>query len=223
MMKKLLILLGLFAALFILVPYQLLYLLHRDDVVLLEPYMSIHMDTIFGQRIDLPFDHVYGHGSGVLIGSEGYILTAGHMVNNSRLMHVKTHSGREYKATFVGRYSKGDLALLKIVNTKDEGFNGVNCLGWKVMIGDQVFHIGNPMNISWIFTEGRVSQMTGRYTLSTTVVNPGSSGGALYNRYGFLIGICSALQTPSIFPAFAGHSIFVDVDGIKDFLAGWNV
>ena len=66
-MKKLLILLGLFAALFILVPYQLLYLLHRDDVVLLEPYMSIHMDTLFGQHIDLPFDHVYGHGSGVLL------------------------------------------------------------------------------------------------------------------------------------------------------------
>ncbi len=221
-MKKGLVLIALLAALFTLIPYQLMYLMHADEVVMLEPYEKIEMDTIFSGHISLPFNHVYGHGSGVLIGHKGLILTAGHMVNGSRFMFVKFKSGKTGQAVFVGRYSKGDLALLKLINTKGERYPGVDMFGWTSLIGDQVWHIGNPISLRWIFTEGRVSQKFDEYTLSTTVVNPGSSGGALYNRQGFLIGICSALMTPSPFAAFAGHSVFVNVKSMRDFLAGWE-
>ncbi len=216
---------GIVAALLILValftlPYCMLYLYHADEVVRLEPYNS-PVISFFGIQLQLPFNHVYGHGSGVLIGSRGYILTAGHMVNDSRLLFVRMRDGKTYKAVFVARYSKADLALLKIVGTK-RLFYGVRWIGWKPQVGDEVFHIGNPMSFQWIFTDGRVSEIKDPYTVTTTVVNPGSSGGALYNRHGFLIGICSALVTLSPYPAFAGHSLFVNERSIKDFLAGWE-
>ncbi len=224
-MKKFIVLITLFVVLFTLIPYQLMYLLHADEVVMLEPYEKIEMDTIFSGHLSLPFNHVYGHGSGVLIGHRGLILTAGHMVNSSRLMFVKFKSGFTGRAVFVARYSKGDLALLRMI-PPSPGFYGyypgVDMFGWTSLIGDQVWHIGNPISLRWIFTEGRVSQRIDEYTLSTTVVNPGSSGGALYNRQGFLIGICSALMTPSPFAAFAGHSLFVNVKSMRDFLAGWE-
>ena len=190
---------GIVAAILVLIslftlPYCMLYLYHADEVVRLEPYTSPVIGFL-GLRMQLPFNHVYGHGSGVLIGNKGYILTAGHMVNSSRLLFVSLRNGKTYKAVFVGRYAKTDLALLKIVNTKDE-FYGIKFIGWKPQIGDEVFHIGNPMDIAWIFTDGRVSELKDPFTTTTTVVNPGSSGGALYNRHGFLIGICRASLKP---------------------------
>jgi len=202
--------------------YQVQYLLHANQVVILEPYMALDVEIPeMGISIHKPFDHKYGHGSGVLIGHRGYILTAGHMVKNSSLFFVKFKDGFKCKAVFVALDHKSDLALLKIYAEKDVRFNGVNYLGLTPMVGDSVYHIGNPIDMKYILTTGIVSSVTD-YTISTTVINPGSSGGALFNREGQLIGICSALKTMSPFPAWSGHSLFVTVNDIKRFLGMWR-
>ncbi len=220
-MRKIIISLGLLLTAAFCIPYQIMYKLHVNQVVRIEPYMKLDFDMPM-LKIHLPFGHKYGHGSGVLIGSQGLVLTARHMTNDSSLFYIQTREGKGYKAVLVAKDARSDLALLRIIKTTDT-FSGVSFFGHTPFVGDSVFHIGNPIDLHWFFAVGRVSEINGKYTVSDNVVNPGSSGGPLYNRQGQLIGICSALATLSPFPAWAGHSLFVPIKDIKRFLDMWEV
>ena len=141
-----------------------------------------------------------GAGSGIIISSDGYIVTNQHVVENATEIMIILNSGEEYTATLVGADEKSDLAVLKIDAT---GLTAAT-LGdsTQVEVGDLAVAIGNPLGqeLSGSVTAGIVSAVNRKmnienrsYNLIQTdaAINPGNSGGALVNQYGEIIGINS--------------------------------
>jgi serine protease Do len=145
-----------------------------------------------------------GLGSGVIIGTNGYILTNNHVVDGATDVKVTLNDKREFKAHVVGRDPKADVAVLKI----DADHLPAITLGdsSKVQVGDLVFAIGDPFGVGQTATMGIVSA-TGRANLgiedyedfiqTDAPINPGNSGGALINAEGQLIGINTAILSHS--------------------------
>jgi len=151
-----------------------------------------------------PEQREQGLGSGVIIGTNGYILTNNHVVDDSTDVKVVLSDKREFKAHVVGRDPKTDIALVKI----DADHLPAISLGdsSKVQVGDVVFAIGNPFGVGETATMGIVSAL-GRTNLgmedyedfiqTDAPINPGNSGGALMNAQGELIGINTAIISRS--------------------------
>jgi Do/DeqQ family serine protease len=148
---------------------------------------------------------VQGVGSGVIINSEGYILTNHHVVDGALEIRVELTDNRTFTAKLVGSDPPSDLAVLKIdarnLPTVTMGDSD------KVRVGDPVVAIGNPMGIGQTVTSGIVSakgRSTGLsdgsfedFLQTDAAINRGSSGGALVNTNGDLIGINSQILSPS--------------------------
>ncbi|MCA1577792.1 MAG: DegQ family serine endoprotease [Acidobacteria bacterium] len=148
---------------------------------------------------------VQGVGSGVIINSEGYILTNHHVVDGALEIRVELTDNRWYTAKLVGSDPPSDLAVLKIdarnLPTVTMGDSD------KVRVGDPVLALGNPMGIGQTVTSGIVSakgRSTGLsdgsfedFLQTDAAINRGSSGGALVNTNGELIGINSQILSPS--------------------------
>lgn len=142
-------------------------------------------------------------GTGIIVTSDGYIVTNSHVIDNSRTAYaikVVTDDKKEYKAGVVGYDSRTDLAVLKI----DAKNLPVATFGdsQQVKIAQDVLVIGNPLGIEYqnSVTKGIVSALD-RYASTRSnvnfiqvdaAINPGNSGGALCNMYGQVIGITSA-------------------------------
>jgi serine protease Do len=139
-------------------------------------------------------------GSGVVLSSDGYILTNYHVVENGSDIKVSMSDRREFSARLVGRDSKTDLAVVKIDQTNLQPIR----LGdsSKVQVGDIALAIGNPFGIGRTVTMGVVSAV-GRgglgieqyedFIQTDASINPGNSGGALIDANGDLIGINTAI------------------------------
>lgn len=142
-------------------------------------------------------------GSGVIVDTQGYILTNQHVVANARTIMVRLNDGRVIEAKPIGRDQATDLAVLKIQETN------IDAITWgdsrQIEVGDQVVAIGNPYDLGQTVTSGIISA-TERYNpipsrqrwvqefLQTdAAINPGNSGGALVNLKGELIGINTAI------------------------------
>jgi Do/DeqQ family serine protease len=161
----------------------------------------------FGDRIPQQQTprQVQGVGSGVIINSEGYILTNHHVVDGALEVRVELTDNRTYTAKVVGSDPPSDLAVLKIearnLPTVTMGDSD------KVRVGDPVLALGNPMGIGQTVTSGIVSakgRSTGLsdgsfedFLQTDAAINRGSSGGALVNTNGELIGINSQILSPS--------------------------
>lgn len=141
-----------------------------------------------------------GSGSGIIISSDGYIVTNQHVVENATEIMIILNSGEEYTATLVGADEKSDLAVLKI----DASGLTAATLGdsTQVEVGDLAVAIGNPLGqeLSGSVTAGIVSAVNRKMTIDNrtynliqtdAAINPGNSGGALVNQYGEIIGINS--------------------------------
>ena len=145
-----------------------------------------------------------GLGSGVIFGTNGYILTNNHVVDGATDVKVYLHDRREFQAHIVGRDAKTDIAVLKI----DANNLPAIPLGdsSKVQVGDLVFAIGDPLGVGQTVTMGIVSA-TGRANLgiedyedfiqTDAPINPGNSGGALIDARGELIGLNTAILSRS--------------------------
>jgi serine protease Do len=141
-----------------------------------------------------------GHGSGVIISSDGDVLTNNHVVDGAKTITVKFADGRELDADIVGTDRKTDLALLKV--RKATGLPEAR-LGDSdaLAVGDWVMAIGNPFGLEATVTVGVLSGKgrvigTGPYDdfLQTDAsINPGNSGGPLFNTKGEVIGINTAI------------------------------
>lgn len=141
-----------------------------------------------------------GSGSGVIITSDGYIVTNNHVVEGGQNIRVCLQDGSEYEATLIGTDSYSDLAVIKIDAT---GLPAAT-LGTSsnMTVGDPVFAIGNPLGVlSSSVSQGIISGLDRtinvgghNMTLMQTdaAVNPGNSGGGLFNANGELIGIVNA-------------------------------
>lgn len=141
-----------------------------------------------------------GSGSGVIITSDGYIVTNNHVVEGGQNIRVCLQDGSEYEATLIGTDSYSDLAVIKINAT---GLPAAT-LGTSssMTVGDPVFAVGNPLGVlSSSVSQGIISGLDRtinvdghNMTLMQTdaAVNPGNSGGGLFNANGELIGIVNA-------------------------------
>jgi putative serine protease PepD len=161
---------------------------------------------------------VEGAGSGFVIDPRGYILTNFHVVQNAQAISVTLGDRSHYDAKFIGADERNDIALVKI-DPKDRKVP-VLTMGDSdnLQVGQLVLAIGNPFGFQSTLTTGVVSALgrtvqTGQTTVidgaiqTDAAINQGNSGGPLLNSHGEVIGINSAIYTPSGTTAGIGFAI----------------
>jgi Do/DeqQ family serine protease len=176
----------------------------------------------FDDRMPERQREVEGFGSGVIISSDGYIVTNNHVVEKSEEVSVTLHNDKEYEAEIVGTDPVTDLALLKIEGKNLPHLKFGN--SQDIKLGEWVLAVGNPFNIGTTVTAGIVSakgrnigilnQRSGENRLAIesfiqtdAAVNKGNSGGALVNIKGELIGINAAIASPT--GSYSGYSFAI--------------
>ena len=164
-------------------------------------------------------------GSGVIISNDGYIVTNNHVIENASKIEVVLDDNRSFDARVIGADTQTDLALLKVDATDLHFVEYGN--SDQVKIGEWVLAVGNPFNLTSTVTAGIVSAkarnigiLRNRSNLhiesfiqTDAAVNPGNSGGALINLDGQLIGINTAIATPT--GSYAGYSFAVPVTLVR--------
>lgn len=175
---------------------------------------QVRMDPMFrdfffgGRPPQMQPEKVEGLGSGVLVTSSGYILTNNHVVEDADELKVSLADGREVTAQVIGADPKTDVAVIKI----DAGKLPFATIADsdRIRVGDVVFAVGNPLGVGQTVTMGIVSA-TGRNNLgilssaggyenfiqTDAAINQGNSGGALIDAQGRLLGINTAIISPS--------------------------
>jgi serine protease Do len=158
-----------------------------------------------------------GTGSGVIIHEDGYIVTNNHVIDNADDIEVTLEDNRVFKAKVIGTDPSTDLALLQI---RANNLSYVPLLNSdEVEVGEWVLAVGNPFNLNSTVTAGIVSAK-GRninilqdrsaiesFIQTDAAINPGNSGGALVDLQGGLVGINTAIASPT--GAYAGYGFAV--------------
>lgn len=176
-------------------------------------------------------------GSGFFISEDGYVVTNNHVVEGGTSYTIATSDGEEYEAKLIGTDPRTDLALLK-VDSPDTTFTYV---GWaddsQVRVGDWVVAVGNPFGLGGSVTSGIVSAR-GRdigagpyddFLQIDAAVNRGNSGGPAFNLAGQVIGINTAIYSPSggsvgigfAIPASTAQSVIQSLRDNGNVQRGW--
>lgn len=146
---------------------------------------------------------ITGEGSGFFISADGYAVTNNHVVDHAESVQVTTDDGTIYTAKVVGTDPKTDLALIKVEGKKDFPF--VKFSDQKARIGDWVVAVGNPFGLGGTVTAGIVSA-SGRdigngpyddFIQIDAPINKGNSGGPAFDMNGNVIGVNTAIFSPS--------------------------
>jgi serine protease Do len=162
-------------------------------------------------------------GSGVIISEDGYIVTNNHVIDGADKIDITLDDNRRYEAHVVGTDPTTDLAVLKIEET------GLHYLKFgssdALKVGEWVLAVGNPFDLNSTVTAGIISAksrniniLQGQYRIESFIqtdaaVNPGNSGGALVNLNGELVGVNTAIATPT--GAYAGYAFAVPSSIVK--------
>ena len=168
-----------------------------------------------------------GAGSGVIISSNGMIVTNNHVIDEADEINVVLNDKREYKAKLIGTDPSTDIALLKIEAT------GLSALSFgnsdDLKLGEWVLAVGNPFNLTSTVTAGIVSaksrdiginpdQMRIESFIQTdAAVNPGNSGGALVDTQGKLVGINTAIASQT--GSYSGYSFAIPANIVQKVVA----
>lgn len=164
-----------------------------------------------------------GTGSGVIISDDGYIVTNNHVVGFADYILVTLANGKKIEAEKIGTDPSTDLAVLKIQenNLKEIEFGNSD----KVRVGEWVLAVGNPFDLTSTVTAGIVSakgrdldiikegKAIEEFIQTDAAVNPGNSGGALVDTEGKLVGINTAIATPT--GVYAGYSFAIPTNLVK--------
>ena len=166
---------------------------------------------------------VRGFGSGVIVTADGYIVTANHVIEEADKVDVTLNDKRTFSAEVVGRDPSTDIALLKIKAT------GLPFIKFgdsdALRLGQWVLAVGNPFNLTSTVTAGIISARgrelrlnDDQYSISSFIqtdaaLNQGNSGGALVNTEGDLIGITTAIYSPT--GTYAGNSFAIPTSIVK--------
>lgn len=167
----------------------------------------------------------FGAGSGVVLNTEGYIVTNNHVIDKAVLIEVTLNNNMKYSAKLVGTDPNTDLAVLKIEAKNLEPIVVGN--SDDVKIGEWVLAVGNPFDLTSTVTAGIVSAKSRNINVinsrarrdnfpiesfiqTDAAVNPGNSGGALVNARGELIGINTAIASNT--GSYAGYSFAIPVN-----------
>lgn len=162
-----------------------------------------------------------GNGSGVIISSDGYILTNNHVISGANKISVTLRNGTKYDATLVGKDSKTDVAIIKI-DAKDLT-TAVIGNSDSLVVGEVAVAIGNPLGqLGGTVTDGIISALEREIKLDNSTmnliqtnaaINPGNSGGGLFNANGELIGIVVAKSSGV---DVEGLGFAIPVNDVKD-------
>lgn len=167
-----------------------------------------------------------GSGSGVIVSPDGYIVTNNHVIDGAEEIDVLLNDNRTFKASVVGIDPTTDLAVIKIDQSE------LIAMKWGnsdlINIGEWVLAVGNPYTFNSTVTAGIVSAKARNIDIlrknandlsiesfiqTDAAVNPGNSGGALVNLKGELVGINTAIMSPT--GSYAGYSFAVPVSLVK--------
>jgi len=165
-----------------------------------------------------------GTGSGFVWDSEGHIVTNFHVIEGADAAQVTLADRSAWKARLVGAYPDGDLAVLTIDGPKDRLQPVLLGTSHDLQVGQKVFAIGNPFGLDHSLTTGIVSALGRQVSAASgrriqgviqidAAINPGNSGGPLLDSSGRLIGVNSAILSPS--GAFAGVGFAFPVDKVN--------
>ena len=196
----------------------------------------VHIKTSYNQPTYTLYDFIFGtqsamqvsaSGSGVIVSSDGYIVTNNHVIENAEVIEVVMNNKKSYTGKVIGRDATTDLALLKIEASDLPYLTYGN--SDDLRIGEWVLAIGNPFNLTSTVTAGIVSakarnidansgnQVIESYIQTDAAVNPGSSGGALVNAKGELVGINSAIASQT--GSYVGYSFAIPVNMVRKIVA----
>ncbi|KJR43887.1 DegP2 peptidase [Candidatus Magnetoovum chiemensis] len=168
-----------------------------------------------------------GSGSGSIIGPQGYILTNYHVIENANEINVTLTNGKKYSAELIGIAPENDIAIIKI-DAKEENLVSIELEDSStVEVGQKIFAIGNPFGLNSTMTTGIISAL-GR-PLATengkvienvlqidAPINPGNSGGPLIATNGKMIGINTAIFSPS--GGNIGIGFAIPVSNVKELI-----
>ena len=155
-----------------------------------------------------------GIGSGVIISSDGYIITNNHVIQNATEIEITLNNKKTYKAKLIGTDVSNDIALIKVEAT-DLPYVVFGDSD-HIKVGEWVLAVGNPYNLTATVTAGIISAkgrdllgngQTDSYIQTDAVVNSGNSGGALVNTRGELIGINTMITSTT--GSYIGYSFAV--------------
>lgn len=175
---------------------------------------------MFGRNFSRPQN---GTGSGVIISDDGYIVTNNHVVGFADFIQVTLPDGRKMEAEKIGTDPSTDLAVLKIQadNLTPIQYSDSD----RVRVGEWVLAVGNPFDLASTVTAGIVSakgrdiniikdaKSIEEFIQTDAAVNPGNSGGALVDTDGRLVGINTAIATPT--GVYAGYSFAIPSNLVK--------
>ena len=166
-----------------------------------------------------------GSGSGVIISTDGYIITNNHVIDGADELEVTLNDNRKFSAKLIGTDPTTDIALIK-VDAKDLPtipFGDSE----KLKVGEWVLAVGNPFNLTSTVTAGIVSakartlgvynQGVESFIQTDAAINQGNSGGALVNARGELVGINSVLYSPT--GAYSGYGFAIPASIMKKVVA----
>lgn len=174
-------------------------------------------------------------GSGFVVSEDGYLVTNNHVIKGASEVSVAFKDGREFSARVIGSDPKTDLALLKIES--DETFKPLKFAEAKPRVGDWVIAVGNPFGLGGTVTTGIVSASgrdigAGPYDNFLQIdapINRGNSGGPAFNLKGEVIGVNTAIFSPSggsvgigfAIPASTAKTIVADLRDDGNVTRGW--
>lgn len=199
----------------------------RDELDTIEVYRKAAPAVVNISSVVVERDFFYrpipqeGTGSGVIIDEKGYIVTNNHVIQNAQSLEVTLSDGSRWPASLVGNDRDKDLAVIKI-DVPEKKLTPILMGSSKGLeVGDKVLAIGNPFGLGQTLTRGVISSLerdirtdTGsiiRNMIQTdAAINPGNSGGPLLNSRGELIGINTAILSPTGVNAGVGFALPVD-------------
>lgn len=170
-----------------------------------------------------------GSGSGVIVNKSGHVVTSYHVVQGSNLLEVTLADGSRWEASLVGSSPRNDLAVIKI-EAPAEQLNPLPLGSSKnLRVGQKVLAVGNPFGLGQTLTTGTISSVGRDVRISKDVViqnviqadaaiNPGNSGGPLINSDGEVIGINTAIFSPT--GSSVGISFAIPADKVRKILPG---
>ncbi|MBX5459935.1 MAG: trypsin-like peptidase domain-containing protein [Steroidobacteraceae bacterium] len=162
-----------------------------------------------------------GTGSGFIWDEQGHVVTNLHVIEGAGEANIKLADGRNYPATLIGASAAHDIAVLRIRIPSNPPAPIPVGTSADLQVGQKVFAIGNPFGLDWSLTTGIVSALDRSLTGDNGVViqhlvqtdaaiNPGNSGGPLLDSAGRLIGMNTAIYSPSGASAGVGFAVPVD-------------
>lgn len=175
--------------------------------------------------IEVKNGYSVGYGTGFIVSEEGYIVTNYHVVENAKQVNVALYDESVYSARVIGYEESNDLAVIKI---EPQGHIESLVYGRSsgLKVGDDVYVIGNPLgDLTFTLTRGVVSALnrlidTGSgFTINMfqtdAAINSGNSGGPVFDKHGFVVGIASAKYASS---SIEGLSFCVPIDDVRSMI-----